>query len=175
MAEAAGAPREVVEAEVLLGRYYVPSRYPNAWPSGSPSKRLAKEDAERPSARRGRSWSMSEGLSRLKALNPFLDVADLEKVVSMHRGAASVVVYGSAARGRFVRGLSDIDVLVVTESPPGRGLTLRGSSGDIDIVYMTPEEFCQALAGGNLIAREAAEEGQVIAGRSPASLCGREA
>ncbi|MEZ0318520.1 MAG: nucleotidyltransferase domain-containing protein [Pyrobaculum sp.] len=114
---------------------------------------------------------MSEALSRLKALNPSLDVSDLEKIVSMHKGAVSVVVYGSAARGRFVRGLSDLDVLVITQNLPSRGLTLRGSSGDVNIVYMTPEEFCQALAAGNPIAVEAAEEGHVIAGVPPASVC----
>ncbi|MEZ0318521.1 MAG: HEPN domain-containing protein [Pyrobaculum sp.] len=37
----------MVEAGALLDRYYVPSRYLNAWPSGSPSRRLTREDAER--------------------------------------------------------------------------------------------------------------------------------
>ncbi len=40
-----GVPHEVLAAGELLDRYYVPSRYPNAWPSGSPSRRLKEVDA----------------------------------------------------------------------------------------------------------------------------------
>jgi len=40
-------PAELFDAGDLLDRYYIPARYPNAWPSGSPSKRLKEADARR--------------------------------------------------------------------------------------------------------------------------------
>ncbi|QOJ78761.1 HEPN domain-containing protein [Infirmifilum lucidum] len=38
-------PGDLLDYGELLDRYYVPSRYPNAWPSGSPSRRLKESDA----------------------------------------------------------------------------------------------------------------------------------
>ncbi len=42
---AADVPGDLFDCGDVLDRYYVPSRYPNAWPSGSPSKRLKENDA----------------------------------------------------------------------------------------------------------------------------------
>lgn len=40
------APEEMIQLGVELDRHYIPSRYPNAWPSGAPSKMYRKADAE---------------------------------------------------------------------------------------------------------------------------------
>jgi HEPN domain-containing protein len=41
------APEEVVDCARFLDRFYVPTRYPNAWPRGSPGSHHTREDAER--------------------------------------------------------------------------------------------------------------------------------
>jgi len=38
-------PGELVKAGEKLDRYYVPTRYPNAWPYGAPHKHYTEEDA----------------------------------------------------------------------------------------------------------------------------------
>lgn len=38
---------EVEDCARLLDRYYIPTRYPSAWPEGSPGSHHTKEEAER--------------------------------------------------------------------------------------------------------------------------------
>lgn len=40
-------PEALLEKAAFLDRLYIPSRYPNGWPSGSPMDYINKEDAER--------------------------------------------------------------------------------------------------------------------------------
>lgn len=42
-----GAPDEIVRLGLELDKHYILSRYPNAWPHGSPSKIYRREDAEK--------------------------------------------------------------------------------------------------------------------------------
>ncbi|QOJ78762.1 nucleotidyltransferase domain-containing protein [Infirmifilum lucidum] len=118
--------------------------------------------------------STSRGIYRLKELNPSLDVGELSVLLgSLSSGALSITVYGSAARGKYVRGLSDVDVLVVTAGePPCRARTFGLSLGDVNVVYMSREEFCGALTLGNQIALEAVSAGVVVFGEDPKNLCG---
>jgi HEPN domain-containing protein len=44
--ESVEVPQAVFEAANRLDRHYIPSRYPNAWPSGAPHERYSKRDAE---------------------------------------------------------------------------------------------------------------------------------
>jgi HEPN domain-containing protein len=39
-------PDELPQVANRLDRHYIPSRYPNAWPSGAPYERYSREDAE---------------------------------------------------------------------------------------------------------------------------------
>ncbi|MEM1637904.1 MAG: nucleotidyltransferase domain-containing protein [Pyrobaculum sp.] len=79
--------------------------------------------------------------------------------------AVAVYLFGSAARGRFVRGLSDVDIIVVTKSPPPyRAKTSRIDAGDINVVYMSAEEICEAYRRGNHLVIEALDEGILLAG-----------
>ena len=38
-------PEELVESGELLDRFYIPTRYPNAWPYGAPHRHYTEEDA----------------------------------------------------------------------------------------------------------------------------------
>ncbi len=118
--------------------------------------------------------STSRGIYRLRELNPSLDVDELSGLLELLSSRAlSVTVYGSAARGKYVRGLSDVDVLVVTAGePPYRARVFGLSLGDVNVVYMSREEFCEALALGNQIALEAVSAGVVVFGEDPKNLCG---
>lgn len=40
-------PEELVWKAQYLDRFFIPTRYPNAWPSGPPHKHYTQEDAER--------------------------------------------------------------------------------------------------------------------------------
>ena len=40
------AQEELIQKGEYLDRFYVPTRYPNVWPSGAPYKHYKKEDAE---------------------------------------------------------------------------------------------------------------------------------
>ena len=91
-----------------------------------------------------------------------------EAVEAAAEGGDVVAVYlfGSAARGRFVRGLSDVDLLAVTRGPPRhRAKTSRISAGDVNVVYMSVEEVCEAYRRGNNLVKEALEEGILLAGQ----------
>ncbi len=45
--EAVSIPQELVSKASLLDRFYVPTRYPNAWPAGAPYKHYTAEDSEK--------------------------------------------------------------------------------------------------------------------------------
>jgi Uncharacterized conserved protein related to C-terminal domain of eukaryotic chaperone, SACSIN len=40
-------PEELVWKAQYLDRFFIPTRYPNAWPSGPPHKHYTQEDAAR--------------------------------------------------------------------------------------------------------------------------------
>ena len=44
--ERLSAPKKLIDIGEYLDRYYIPSRYPNAWPSGAPYKHYKRGDAE---------------------------------------------------------------------------------------------------------------------------------
>lgn len=80
----------------------------------------------------------------------------------------AAVVVGSVARGDF-NVWSDVDVVVVAEGLPYRtpdrgALLAQGAPGGVQPVGFTPEEFRSAVEGGNPLAREALERGEVLRG-----------
>ncbi len=117
---------------------------------------------------------MSRGIYRLGELNKSLDVGELAEFLERVKDdALTVVVFGSAARGRYVRGLSDVDVLVVTRGEPRQRALTRGLAlGDVNVIYMSREEFCDALRRGNQVALEALTHGVTVHGAEPRELCG---
>ena len=167
----ADVTQDLVDAAELLDRYYVPSRYPNAWPSGSPSKRLREPDARSAieAAEKILGW-VRENLGGEPDGGFDFEKAS-EALAGLVGDVLSVVVFGSAARGRFVRGLSDVDVLVITPGEPRQRAVTRGSPvGDVNAVFMSRDEFCEALMLGNPIAVEASM-GIVLLGEDPGRLC----
>lgn len=66
----------------------------------------------------------------------------------------AVIVFGSAARPEdFVRGLSDIDVLVVTEgNPDRRQYSFRLWDSEVNITYMSVEEVVKMFSLGDPLA-----------------------
>jgi HEPN domain-containing protein len=44
--ESIEVPPAILEAANRLDRHYIPSRYPNAWPSGAPHERYSEKDAK---------------------------------------------------------------------------------------------------------------------------------
>jgi HEPN domain-containing protein len=47
LAERVAVPAEIVECARLLDRFYIPTRYPNAWVQGAPGRYYTEEDARR--------------------------------------------------------------------------------------------------------------------------------
>lgn len=81
-------------------------------------------------------------------------VEDLEKIVreliERYR-PVSIIIAGSLARGEFVEGLSDIDILVVIEGDPGKDRFLLRAVGDVDveITVVGLRELLEAIERGN--------------------------
>ena len=116
---------------------------------------------------------MSSGIYRLKELNKSLYVEELANFLSaLREGPLSIVVFGSAARGQYVRGLSDVDVLVITAREPERRALTRGLTFcDVNVIFMSREEYCRTVRAGNQIALETWERGVVVYGAEPRELC----
>ncbi len=106
---------------------------------------------------RARHPELLDGLERI--------VCDL---VARHRPVA-VYVAGSLARGEFVAGLSDVDVLVVTERPPAKHerfqLAAVGDT-DVEITLVSLEEAVRALGEGAGFTAQAIREGVLVYGES---------
>ena len=77
----------------------------------------------------------------------------------------AILLAGSLARGEFVRGMSDIDLLVLVDRPPGKWERFRLAhvgGVDVEITVFGLEEALEAAAGGNFFVREALEKGLVL-------------
>ena len=85
----------------------------------------------------------------------------------------AVLVAGSLARGEFVRGMSDIDILIlVREAPSDEERFSLASVGGVDVemaIYGVDEVLMMAREGSFFIL-DALENGAVIYGRLPEGL-----
>ncbi|ABL78733.1 nucleotidyltransferase domain-containing protein [Thermofilum pendens] len=85
----------------------------------------------------------------------------VDELVERYR-PLEVIVAGSLARGEFVRGLSDVDILVVVEREvsDSERFALR-SVGDVDVevTVVSRRELEEAVAAGNPFYAEAFERG----------------
>jgi len=95
----------------------------------------------------------------LKEIVEHEDVAEgLEKIVLElieRLRLLSIILAGSAVRGRFVKGLSDVDLLVVVEyvSDKERFLLRAAGPANVEITVVGLEELIQAVhrgRGGNI-------------------------
>jgi predicted nucleotidyltransferase len=84
----------------------------------------------------------------------------------------AVVVAGSLAKGRFVRGLSDVDILVVVDRPVRNEerfslAPLGGADAEITVVSL--DELERAVRAGNQFYLDALRSGKVVYARGAAS------
>ena len=90
-------------------------------------------------------------------------------------GVLAVLVTGSLAKQRFVRGLSDIDILVVTREAPTKEdrFALDNVRGvDVEITLYSLDELRLSLARGSYFVRDAIESGVVVYGKSLTEILG---
>ena len=83
----------------------------------------------------------------------------------------AVVVAGSLAKGRFVRGLSDVDILVIVDRPVRNeerfSLAPLGGA-DAEITVASLDELKRAVRAGNQFYLDALRSGKVVYARSVA-------
>lgn len=133
---------------------------------------------------RGRSLSsLREKLQKVLSSPNVSDLLDplvelLTKLIEEYNrkyGVLTVLVTGSLAKGRFVRGLSDIDILVVTREAPAkedRFLLDNVRGVDIEITLYSLDELRLSLAQGSYFIRDALESGVVVYGKGISEILG---
>ena len=70
------------------------------------------------------------------------------------KGLNPIVVFiiGSMARGKFVLGMSDIDlVVIVSGEPPFRAKVIGSPLGDVEVIVFTLSEFCSHYMDNNIM------------------------
>lgn len=75
----------------------------------------------------------------------------LREIIELYR-PSEIILAGSLARGEFVRGLSDIDLLVIVEQDISdeKRFMLRSVNGvDVEITIVSRRELEQAISSGN--------------------------
>ena len=94
---------------------------------------------------------------------------ELQKIIAALRPyrPKKVILFGSFARGDY-HGLSDLDLLVIKETPKkfvdriGEVLQLCDSRITVEPLIYTPAEVDQLLMEGNSLIRQALKEGRVL-------------
>jgi len=90
-------------------------------------------------------------------------IAELIKALS----PMAILITGSLARGEFVRGMSDIDLLVLIERAPSKQerFSLRNVGGvDVEIIVYGLGEAIRSAGEGNPLILDALRNGVVIYG-----------
>ena len=108
---------------------------------------------------------LAEILRRVNAIN-LLDSLEriVEELVEQYK-PLKILVTGSLAKGKFVQGLSDIDILVIVEHEPGKQerFQLKAVENiDVEIIVFSMKEVKEAIKHGNQFITEAIKEGITI-------------
>ncbi len=85
----------------------------------------------------------------------------LEEIIEKYN-PLSVIITGSLAKGEFVRGLSDIDILVIVDrhvNDRERFLLKTVKDVDIEITIYSYNELIESLKRGNQFVKEAITQG----------------
>ncbi|MEM4312167.1 MAG: hypothetical protein QXX95_07245 [Nitrososphaerales archaeon] len=62
----------------------------------------------------------------------------------------SILIAGSLAKTKFVRGISDLDLILIVEKVPDYRFTLKAIKDvNIEVFIYTLEEFLKSIKGGN--------------------------
>lgn len=92
-------------------------------------------------------------------------IPDLEKIIEeiiKNHKPTEIIITGSLAKGEFVRGLSDIDLLVIVEHniPNKERFTIKNIKDvDIEITIIPKHELKQAISNKNYFYTEAIKHG----------------
>lgn len=148
-------PEDLINGALEVDKAYIPTRYPNAHPSGSPRIRYTAQEARRLIAHAEKIIQVfSKGLK--------------EKLRLVH-----VVFFGSFAKGDINEG-SDVDIVVVTGFKEGflervkLSLDLNGEIMlPLEPVGYTSEEFQRMKEKGNPFIREVLASGKLLYGMIP--------
>jgi tRNA nucleotidyltransferase (CCA-adding enzyme) len=111
---------------------------------------------------------LRERLSRAVEKNPPLKKLEgelLSLIQSIDGDAVlTIILTGSVAEGRYVHGLSDIDIIVIKkEGRPSHILTAVGDI-DVEITFLGLEEALEAVKTGNTFIIQALEKGIYLKG-----------
>jgi len=88
----------------------------------------------------------------------------VKELVSQFR-PLSVIIAGSLAERRFVLGLSDIDILVITSESPNDRFMLRAiGNTDVEISFFSYDEVIHAIRRGNQFIKNAIINGKEVYG-----------
>jgi len=85
----------------------------------------------------------------------------------------AVIIAGSLAQGRFIRGLSDVDILVVVDHPvrdEERFSLAPLKDVDAEVTVVSREELEKAVTAGNEFYLDAVKNGKVVYAREGATL-----
>lgn len=175
LSKAMNIPLQLVRKGERLDRYYIPTRYLNAWPSGPPHKHYDEEDAKE-----ALSYAEEVVLFAEKKLRNYTQESDMYSLVGKLKKLVkelveeykpvAIILAGSLAQKKFVQGLSDVDILVVTESniPKGKRFTLKVvEEVDVEITAISLDELAKAVKGRNQFYCNALLHGVKIYGKLP--------
>lgn len=76
-----------------------------------------------------------------------------------------IIIGGSLARGKFVRGLSDIDVILITDYRPNvRHIIRHVNDTDVEIAFYSFDEILIGMSRGNNYIIDSVYKGFIIKG-----------
>jgi predicted nucleotidyltransferase len=155
-----GVPEELRGACRILNRHYIPTRYPNAFSSGTPIDMFDEKDADE-------ALKLAEEVLKFAGkVTGFTKFDSLKKFlgrISMREGLKSVVLFGSMARGDYTK-FSDYDLLIIVESDERRFidrlLEYYGySEGSVEPFVYTKDEVGKMFEEFNPLILDALKEG----------------
>ena len=94
------------------------------------------------------------------------DFESIIKEIILKYKPLSIMIAGSLAKGKFVAGLSDIDVVVITKENPGKNRFMLKAIGntDVEITFLSIDEVFHAVRTGNQFVIDAIISGKEIYG-----------
>jgi predicted nucleotidyltransferase len=76
----------------------------------------------------------------------------------------AIILAGSLAKGKFVRGMSDIDILIIIENVNYRTLLKAIKNVDVEITMYTYDEIINSIREGNQFIKDAINNGIPLIG-----------
>jgi len=80
------------------------------------------------------------------------------------KGPVAILVAGSVAKGEFVRGMSDIDILIVVNSSSFKTWITAIGDVNVEITEIGIRDVLEALRAGNNFIEKALKDGVVLKG-----------